>query len=155
MVKQKLIKRVASHTSFRSEKPLMTLRIDRANNVPKRSNLYFNKCFVFLTMSKKWTDSQKLIEELSVFFHTLPLFVIMVHSEDDHAWADPGSKTFNLRYPTLHLTREKVRLYIFENGGLGGEGLKLKYIFQRIIQLVCPMSDKLIMLPYTGLGNRV
>ena len=86
----------------------MTLRIDGANNVPKRSNLYFNKCFVFLTMSKNWTNSQELIEELSVFFHTLPIFVIIVHSEDDQARADPGSITSHLRYPTLYLTREKV-----------------------------------------------
>ena len=130
MVKQtKFYKRVAPHTSFRSEEPLMTLRIDGANNVPKRSNLYFNKCFVFLTMSKNWTNSQKLIEELSVFFHTLPIFVIIVHSEDDQARADPGSITSHLRYPTLYLTREKVRLYIFENLGLGEEGFRLEYIF--------------------------
>ena len=91
-----------------SEEPLMTWRIDGTHNVQKRSNLYFNKCFIFLTLSKDWTDSEKLIEELSVYFHTLPLFVVMIHSEDDQGWADPGSKTSHLRYPTLHLTREKV-----------------------------------------------
>ena len=93
----------------RSEEPLMTWRIKGANNVPMGSNIYSNKCFVFLTLSKEWTDSQKLIEKLSDFFHTLPVFVIMVHYEDDQGWADPVSKTSHLRYPTLHLTREKVK----------------------------------------------
>ena len=106
------------HIFTRSEKPLPTLRLDGTNNILKRSNLYFNKCFVYLTLSKEWTDSQKFIETLSVSLQTLPLFVIMVHSEDDQGWDDPGSVIFRLHYPTLHLTRKKVGSYLGERRGL-------------------------------------
>ena len=110
----KLIKPFLSHLYIRSEKPLLTLRIDGTNNVLKRSNNYFNKCIVFLTLSKEWTDSPKFIEDLSVSLQTLPLFVIMVHSEDDRGWDDPSSIISRLQYPTLHLTHKKVRIYLVD-----------------------------------------
>ena len=106
----KLIKPFLSHLYIRSEKPLLTLRIDGTNNVLKRSNNYFNKCIVFLTLSKEWTDSPKFIEDLSVSLQTLPLFVIMVHSEDDRGWDDPSSIISRLQFPILHLTHKKVRI---------------------------------------------
>ena len=83
------------------ELPFLKIDGEKELNV---KNQYFQKCFIFLSSEENWFKSIELIDKVSQFFHTYPLFVVIVHRKIKSSYVTLK----NLNYPVIQFTINEV-----------------------------------------------
>ena len=97
-----------SQGEYYGSEGLPFLKIDGKKDLNVK-NQFFQKCFIFLTSEDKWDQSLELIEKVSQYFNSYPLFVVIVH------WNTKGSYSIleDVNYPIIQFTMNEVTILVY------------------------------------------